>query len=178
MAQPAHGSGISLGRVFGIPIYLHPSWFVIFLLITVSLRTQFTSSHPTWTPEQRWALGIVTSLLFFGSVVFHELSHSVVALRYRIPVKSITFFVFGGLSSIEREPDRAAQEFNIAIAGPISSLFLAGCFWLVAHYLNGDTMVAAAAKWLWEINLTLAVFNLLPGFPLDGGRILRGIVWG
>jgi len=177
-APPAHGSGISLGRVFGIPIYLHPSWFVIFLLITVSLRTQFTSSHPTWTPAQHWALGIVTSLLFFGSVVFHELSHSVVALRYRIPVRSITLFVFGGLSSIEREPDRAAQEFNIAIAGPISSLFLAGCFWLVAHYLNGDTMVAAAAKWLWEINLTLAVFNLLPGFPLDGGRILRGIVWG
>jgi Zn-dependent protease/predicted transcriptional regulator len=177
-AQPAHGSGISLGRIFGIPIYLHPSWFVIFLLITVSLRTQFTSSHPTWTPAQHWALGIVTSLLFFGSVVFHELSHSVVALRYRIPVRSITLFVFGGLSSIEREPDRAAQEFNIAIAGPISSLFLAGCFWLVAHYLNGDTMVAAAAKWLWEINLTLAVFNLLPGFPLDGGRILRGIVWG
>jgi Zn-dependent protease/predicted transcriptional regulator len=178
MAQPAQGSGIPLGRIFGIPIYLHPSWFIIFLLITVSLRTQFTSAHPGWTPAQHWSLGLITSLLFFGSVVFHELSHSVVAMQYRIPVRSITLFVFGGLSSIQREPEKARQEFNIAIAGPLSSLFLAGCFWLVAHYFPGDNMVVAAAKWLWEINLMLALFNLLPGFPLDGGRILRGIVWG
>jgi Zn-dependent protease/predicted transcriptional regulator len=177
MAQPAHGAGLPLGRLFGIPIYLHPSWFIIFLLITVSLRTQFTSMHPGWTPAQHWTLGIVTSLLFFGSVVFHELSHSVVARGYRIPVASITLFVFGGLARIEREPDKASQEFNIAIAGPISSLFLAGCFWLVARYFHGDEMVVAAAKWLAEINLMLAIFNLLPGFPLDGGRIFRGIVW-
>jgi len=177
MAEPEHLPGIPLGRVLGIPLYLHPSWFVIFLLITVSLRTQFTSQHPGWTPAQHWALGIITSVLFFASVVFHELSHSVVALRYRIPVKSITLFVFGGLASIQREPEQAKQEFNIAIAGPLSSLFLAACFFLVAHYFRGEEMVAAAAKWLWEINLLLALFNLLPGFPLDGGRIFRGIVW-
>ena len=177
MAQPGQGSGIPLGRIFGIPIYLHPSWFIIFLLITVSLRTQFSSQHPGWTPTQHWTLGIVTSVLFFASVIFHELSHSVVALLYRIPVQSITLFVFGGLSSIKREPERAKQEFNIAIAGPLSSLFLAGCFWLVAHFFHGNAMIVAAAKWLWEINLLLALFNLLPGFPLDGGRVLRGIVW-
>src|SRR5580700_5313994 len=113
MAQAAPGSGIPIGRIFGIPIYLHPSWFIIFLLITLSLRTQFTASHPGWTPAQHWSLGLITSLLFFFSVVFHELSHSVVALKYRIPVQSITLFVFGGLSSIQREPDKATQEFNI-----------------------------------------------------------------
>jgi Zn-dependent protease/predicted transcriptional regulator len=177
MAQSPHGAGVPLGRLFGIPIYLHPSWFIIFLLITVSLRTQFTSMHPGWTPAQHWTLGIVTSLLFFGSVVFHELSHSLVARGYRIPVASITLFVFGGLARIEREPEKASQEFNIAIAGPISSLFLAGCFWLVTRYFHGNEMVVAAAKWLAEINLMLALFNLLPGFPLDGGRVFRGIVW-
>jgi Zn-dependent protease/predicted transcriptional regulator len=177
MAEPEHVPGIPLGRVFGVPLFLHPSWFVIFLLITLSLRTQFTSQHPGWSPAQHWTLGIITSVLFFASVVFHELSHSVVALRYRIPVKSITLFVFGGLASIQREPEQAKQEFNIAIAGPLSSLFLAACFFLVAHYFKGEEMVASAAKWLWQINLLLALFNLLPGFPLDGGRIFRGIVW-
>jgi Zn-dependent protease/predicted transcriptional regulator len=178
MAQPNPGSGIRLGRILGIPIYLHPSWFIIFALITLSLRTQFTSQHPNWSPQQHWALGIITSVLFFASVVFHEMSHSVVAVRYLIPVQSITLFVFGGLARIERDPESAKQEFNIAIAGPLSSLFLAGCFWLVSHFASGNEMVAAASRWLWEINLILALFNLLPGFPLDGGRILRGIAWG
>ena len=178
MAQPAQGSGIRIGEVFGIPIYLHPSWFIIFLLITLSLRTQFTSQHPGWSPAQHWALGIITSVLFFASVVLHELSHSVVALSYRIPVKSITLFVFGGVSRIERDASNAKQEFNIAIAGPVSSLILAGCFWLVSHYWHGNEMVTSAAMWLAGINLLLGLFNLVPGFPLDGGRILRGITWG
>jgi Zn-dependent protease/predicted transcriptional regulator len=178
MAPPAAGSGIPIGRIFGIPIYLHPSWFIIFLLITLSLRTQFTSQHPGWTPVQHWTLGIVTSVLFFASVVFHELSHSVAAMHYRIPVRSITLFVFGGLARISRDASNAGQEVNIAIAGPISSLFLAGCFWLVAHFSHGNDMVSAASVWLWQINGLLALFNLLPGFPLDGGRILRGIAWG
>jgi Zn-dependent protease/predicted transcriptional regulator len=171
-------SGFRLGRLFGIPIYLHASWLIIFLLITVTLAKQFTSQHPGWSPQQHWALGIITSILFFGSVVFHELSHSVVAKRYRIPVESITLFVFGGLSRISRDPSNAWQEFNIAIAGPLSSLFLGGCFWLAAHYFHGNELVLAACTWLWEINVLLAVFNLVPGFPLDGGRILRGIAWG
>src|ERR1700730_2624857 len=178
MAPPAAGSGIPIGRIFGIPIYLHPSWFIIFLLITLSLRTQFTSQHPGWTSVQHWTLGIVTSVLFFASVVFHELSHSVAAMHYRIPVRSITLFVFGGLARISRDASNAGQEVNIAIAGPISSLFLAGCLCLVADFLQCDDMVSAASVWLWQINGLLALFNLLPGFPLDGGRILRGIAWG
>jgi len=171
-------SGFLLGRIFGIPIYLHASWLIIFLLITITLAKQFTSQHPAWSPQQHWALGIITSVLFFGSVVFHELSHSVIAKHYRIPVDSITLFVFGGLSRISRDPSNAWQEFNIAIAGPLSSLFLGGCFWLVAHYVHGNELVVAACTWLWEINVLLAIFNLVPGFPLDGGRILRGIAWG
>jgi len=178
MPQPPPPAGLRIGRVFGIPIYLHSSWFIIFALITLSLAMQFTADHPHWGPAQRWTLGVITSLLFFASVVFHELSHSVVARHYRIPVDSITLFVFGGLAHIERDPDSARQEFNIAIAGPLSSLFLAGCFWLVAHYVHGSEMLTSVCKWLWEINALLAVFNLVPGFPLDGGRVLRGIVWG
>src|ERR1700693_5043879 len=153
MEQPAPGSGILLGRIFGISIYLHPSWFIIFLLIALSVRTQFVSQHPGWTPAQHWTLGIVTSVLFFGSVVFHEVCHSQVAKRYRISVDSITLFVFGGLAKIQREAENAVQEINIAIAGPLSSLSLAGCFWLVSHYSSANSMFAAASKWLWEINL-------------------------
>jgi len=176
-APPAR-TGLPLGRISGIPLYLHPSWFIIFLLITLSLATQFKSMDPSWSREQYWFLGIVTSVLFFGSVVFHELSHSIVARHYNIPVQSITLFVFGGLSRISRDPTSAKQEFNVAIAGPLSSLFLAGCFRLIWHYSAGNEMVHAAAYWLWYVNLSLGLFNLVPGFPLDGGRVLRGIAWG
>ncbi len=176
--QPKGASGMRLGRIFGIPIYIHTSWFIIFALITLSLATQFKYQHPHWTTAQHWSLGLITSFLFFGSVLFHELSHSAVAKHYKIPVDSITLFVFGGLSRISRDPDSPWKEFNVAIAGPLSSFFLAGCCWLVWKYLPGNQMVTAAAYWLAEINALLAVFNLVPGFPLDGGRILRGIAWG
>ncbi len=172
------GSGIRIGKVFGIPIYLHPSWFIIFALITFSLGTQFTAQHPNWSPAQHWIVGIATSFLFFGSVVFHELSHSVVALRYRLPVLSITLFVFGGVARISAEPSSAKQEFNIAIAGPGASFFLSGAFYLASRLAAGNEIVFATATWLWQINFALAAFNLLPGFPLDGGRIFRSIVWG
>jgi len=178
MAQRAPTPGIHILTVRGIPIYLHLSWFIIFALITITLAKQFTSLHPGWTQGQHYALGVITSILFFASVLFHELCHSMVALRYRIPVKSITLFVFGGLAGIAREPDNAKQEFTIAIAGPLSSMFLAGCFWLATRFFHGNDMVVAACAWLWEINLILAIFNLVPGFPLDGGRVLRGIAWG
>src|ERR1700757_1826446 len=177
MAQPAQATGVPLGSIFGIPLYLHSSWFIIFLLITLSLRTQFTSQHPGWSPAQHWMLGVITSLLFFGSVMFHELSHSLVAMHYKIPVTSITLFVFGGLARIGREASSAKQEFNIAIAGPISSLFLSAVFYFVARYSGNLEMIGATARWLAEINFILAAFNLAPGFPLDGGRVLRSIVW-
>jgi Zn-dependent protease len=171
-------SGFRIAKVSGIPIYLHPSWFVIFALITFSLATQFTQQHPGWSHLQHWSLGTLTSLLFFGSVVFHELSHSVVAIRYRISVVSITLFVFGGVARMERDPDSAKQEFNIAIAGPLSSYFLWGVFWLLLRLFPQREMLGALAFWLAWVNFGLATFNLLPGFPLDGGRIFRAIVWG
>ena len=172
------GSGMKIGRILGIPIYLHPSWFIIFALITFSLATQFASQHPHWTQSQHWILGILTSLLFFCSVVFHELAHSVIAQHYRIPVVSITLFVFGGVARIGKEPGSAKQEFNIAVAGPVSSYILAAGFWLLTRVFPSREMLGALAGWLAQINLALATFNLVPGFPLDGGRILRAIVWG
>jgi len=170
-------SGTHIGRIFGIPIYLHSSWFIIFLLITLSLSVYFAQHNPHWSRAQHWFVGIVTSLLFFGSVIFHELAHSVVALRYRIPVVSITLFVFGGIARIGREPASAKQEFNIAVAGPVSSYLLAALFFLLVRVFAGVEMLVELAKWLAQINFLLATFNLIPGFPLDGGRILRSVVW-
>jgi Zn-dependent protease/predicted transcriptional regulator len=171
-------SGLRIGRILGIPIYLDASWVIIFVLITMSLAVQFTQEHPQWTSAQHWTVGVATSLLFFASVLFHELSHSAVALAYKIRVVSITLFVFGGLARIGREPSNAIQEFNIAIAGPIASFFLAGVFFGLTLFFPYSTMTGALAAWLAETNAALAVFNLLPGFPLDGGRIFRAIVWG
>jgi Zn-dependent protease/CBS domain-containing protein len=171
-------SGIKIGRVFGIPIYLHLSWILIFGLITYSLVDEFGARYPQWSNQQLWSLGLLTSLLFFGSVLFHELSHSVVARHYRIPVASITLFFFGGIASITRDPDRAGQEFLIAAAGPASSYVLAGAFGLLAFASPDGSMAGALGTWLAWTNLGLATFNLLPGFPLDGGRIFRSIVWG
>jgi Zn-dependent protease/predicted transcriptional regulator len=171
-------SGIKIGRIFGIPIYLHLSWILIFGLITYSLVDEFGARYPQWSNQQLWSLGVLTSLLFFGSVLFHELSHSVVARHYRIPVASITLFFFGGIASITRDPDSAGQEFLIAAAGPASSYVLAGVFGLLAYSTPDGSMPSALGTWLGWTNLGLATFNLLPGFPLDGGRIFRSIIWG
>src|SRR5271166_1176572 len=127
----AQSQGFRIGRVIGIPIYIDFSWIIIFCLISYALSAQFNQLHPQWTAAQHWAVGILTSLLFFGSVLFHELSHSVVAQHYKLKVISITLFIFGGLARIGREPSKAIQEFNIAIAGPIASAFLAVCFYLL-----------------------------------------------
>jgi Zn-dependent protease/predicted transcriptional regulator len=170
--------GLRIGRILGIPIYVHASWMIIFVLITMSLAMQFTQEHPQWTSVQHWAVGIATSLLFFASVLFHELSHSMVARFYKIRVVSITLFVFGGVARIGREPAKAIQEFNIAIAGPLASLFLAFGFFSLTQFFPYAQMTGALAVWLWQTNAALALFNLLPGFPLDGGRIFRAIVWG
>ena len=170
--------GIRIGRILGIPIYLDLSWILIFGLITLLISMQFTTEHPQWSGTEHWTLGILTSLLFFSSVLFHELAHSVVAQRYKIKVLSITLFIFGGLARIGREPSSATQEFNIAIAGPLASGFLSGCFFLLTLVFPSNQMVGALAKYLGQTNLWLAMFNLLPGFPLDGGRMFRAIVWG
>jgi Zn-dependent protease len=167
-----------LGKILGIPIGVNSSWFIIFVLITLSFSTQFASLHPGWTRAQHLAFGIATSLLFFASVLLHELGHSVVALHYGIPVKSITLFIFGGVAQITREPERPSHEFQIAIAGPAVSSALGVFFYTVAFLTRGSLEgVSSLGEWLGYINLALAVFNLIPGFPLDGGRVLRAIVW-
>jgi Zn-dependent protease len=169
--------GIRIGRILGIPIYLHSSWFIVFALITFSLVQQFSDQHPQWSQAQHWLVGVLTSLLFFGSVLVHELGHSVVALRYNIPVVSVTLFIFGGIARIGREAAKPAQEFFIAVAGPVTSFLLAGGFYLLSRMFPESTMIGALAGWLLFINFRLAAFNLIPGFPLDGGRILRAIAW-
>jgi Zn-dependent protease len=174
----AQSQGFRIGKIIGIPIYIDFSWIIIFSLISYALSAQFNQLHPQWTTAQHWAVGILTSLLFFGSVLFHELSHSVVAQHYKLKVVSITLFIFGGLARIAREPSKPMQEFNIAIAGPIASGFLSGMFFLVTLVFAHNQMVVALATYLCISNGLLALFNLLPGFPLDGGRIFRAIVWG
>src|SRR5271168_569501 len=170
--------GIRIGRILGIPIFLDLSWILIFALLTWLISTQFAVEHPKWTPAEQWGTSLAAAILFFGSVLFHELAHSVVAQRYKIKVMSITLFIFGGLARIGREPSKAIQEFNIAIAGPLASFFLAGLFYLLALAVPESPMIGAVGKYLSGTNFLLGAFNLLPGFPLDGGRIFRAIVWG
>src|ERR1700680_2556084 len=170
--------GIQIGRIYGIPIFLHTSWFIIFGLIAFSFVSEFDALQLSIPTSRLWGLGLMTSALFFGSLVFHEMAHSVVAKHYKIPVVSITLFVFGGVSRIGREPARAWEEFNIAVAGPVSSFFLAGGFWLVARQAGSNIILSTLAGSLAWINFSLALFNLIPGFPLDGGHLLPAIVWG
>ena len=176
--MPIRMAGFRIAKILGIPIYLDATWLLIFGLITYTLAMNFRQLHPQWAPAEHWSLGVLTSLLFFGSVLFHELAHSVVALHYKIPVHSITLFLFGGIARIGREPAKPIQEFNIAVAGPLASFFLAALFGAMTLLFPSAQMVGALAKILGGSNFILAVFNLAPGFPLDGGRIFRAIVWG
>lgn len=170
---------ISLGKIFGIPLRLHYTWFIIFALVTYSL-VLYPLVEPPYPPiEQRIILGILTSLLFFASIITHELAHSILAIRNNISVKEITLFVFGGVSQITKEATHPRAELSIAIVGPLTSLALAGIFYGLHLLLAGTQQILAASlmQWLALINVILAVFNLIPGFPLDGGRIFRALVW-
>ena len=172
------GQSLRLTTIRSIEVGLHYSWFIIFFLITFSLTTRFASEHPHWTTAEHYTVAIATSLLFFASILIHELAHSFVALAKGIPVRAITLFVFGGVAQIGREPDRPATEFQIAIAGPIASALLSAAFGLISVLADGASeYLMALAGWLAQINLMLAVFNLVPGFPLDGGRIFRAALW-
>ncbi len=175
MPQPT--TGLRIGRILGIPLYLHATSFLIFALLTFFLATQILPLQSGATPMQYWILAVGVSIVFFGSLILHELGHSIIALRYKIPVVSITLFFFGGLARIARDPETALQEFNIAIAGPIVS-FMLGAAFLGIYAVAPSGPLQLAALYLSEINLILGAFNLLPGFPMDGGRVLRAIVWG
>ena len=169
---------IPVGRVLGIPIGLDYSWFVIFGLLTWMLAgSYYPAEFKNWPPLMYWLVGAATALLLFVSVLLHELGHSVVALRYNIPVRSITLFLFGGVAQIGAEPPSAVAEFLIAIAGPLVSLTLAAVFYAVEPLVAGMEPLLGLVKYLAYINLALVLFNLIPGYPLDGGRVFRAIVW-
>jgi Zn-dependent protease/CBS domain-containing protein len=169
---------IPLGRVLGIPVGLDYSWFLIFALLTWILATgYYPTEFRNWPPLLYWLTGAVTAIMLFVSVLLHELGHSVIALRYKIPVRNITLFIFGGVAQIGKEPPSAASEFFIAIAGPIVSLALAVLFSVMKPAVAGVEPLWGLAKYLAYINFALVLFNLIPGFPLDGGRVFRAIVW-
>lgn len=177
--------GVRIGRIFGIPVEIHISWLIIFFLVVASLAQVFGARElfgvrlPRWSPAERWGLAIVTTALFFLSVLAHELAHSIVALRRGIPVKGITLFVFGGVSQIAREAATPGTELFMAAIGPLVSLVLGGIFWGLA-VLFGKTQMHffAITAYLSFANILLGVFNMVPGFPLDGGRVLRAVLWG
>lgn len=169
---------IPLGRVLGIRIGLDYSWFLIFALLTWTLAVgYYPAEFKNWPRVQYWLMGAVTSVMLFVSVLLHELGHSLVALRFKIPVRSITLFVFGGVAQIAAEPPSAVSELLIAVAGPAVSFSLAAFFGLLEPLFSDVSSLSALAKYLAFMNGSLAVFNLIPGFPLDGGRIFRAIVW-
>jgi len=170
---------IPIGRILGIPIDLDYSWFLIAALITWLLAVNYYPvEFKGGTSGEYWLMGAATAVLFFGSIVVHELAHSFVALRYRIPVRRITLFIFGGVSQIAGEPPSAGAEFLIAFVGPLTSLALAAIFYLLEPALANTPPLLAVDKYLALINFLLGLFNLIPGFPLDGGRVFRAIVWG
>jgi Zn-dependent protease len=171
--------GISLGRLFGISLKLNYTWFIVFALVTWSLTAfYFPDVFPEWNIATSFVAAIITSFLFFTSLLTHELMHSIVAQKLGITIHSITLFIFGGVSRMTEEPKTPKDELRIALAGPLASIVLSGIFYAIWQwsYPHSD-FVAAIAFWLCWINLFLAVFNLLPGFPLDGGRVLRSIMW-
>jgi Zn-dependent protease/predicted transcriptional regulator len=174
---------IKLGRIFGVEIGLHYSWFLIAFLITFSLEGEFQTNNPQWSDLLRWTSAVVTALLFFISIVVHELSHAVVAKARGLPVRSITLFALGGVAQIEKEAADAKTEFWMGIVGPITS-FVIGLLCLGIAFASGWTPpqfphqpLPAILMWLGVINIGLAIFNMIPGFPLDGGRVLRGLLW-
>ena len=173
-------ASFKLTRIAGIDIGVHYTWLFAFALITWSLASGlFPDSYPRWSTFTYWGTGILSSLLLFLSVLLHELAHSLLALARGIPVHGITLFIFGGVSNFGAEAPRARDEFTIAFVGPLTSLVLAGVFWtLFEVFGNGDGPLAAILWYLALVNALLGIFNLLPGFPLDGGRVLRSVIWG
>ncbi len=177
-----NSKGVDLFKIAGIQIAIDYSWLVIFLLVLWSLSVgYFPLEYPGYGWARYWGVGLVATVLFFASVLLHELSHSLVANRLGQNVRRITLFIFGGMAHLSREPSDATVELQIAAAGPVTSLALGGAFWLLQFVMHKATVAAplwtAMLRYLAYINVALAVFNLLPGFPLDGGRILRGFLW-
>jgi Zn-dependent protease len=170
---------LRIGRVMGVPLRIDASWLLIFVWVTWSLAAgYFPQNHPDWSQGLIWALAVITSLMFFGSVLLHELGHALLARLHGVPVKDITLFIFGGVAEISDEPSTPGQELTMAIIGPLVSLALSGVFAALHLATRGTSApLAAMGLFLGVVNLSLGLFNLIPGFPLDGGRVLRSILW-
>jgi Zn-dependent protease/predicted transcriptional regulator len=174
---------IKLGRIFGVQLGLHYSWLIIALLVMLSLAGQFHSANPQWGGGTIWVTAIITGVLFFVAIILHELSHAAVAKARGLPVRSITLFALGGVAQIEKDAADAKTEFWMAIVGPIASVIIGVLCLLLAWALGWapweapTTPAVAMLMWLGVINIALAIFNLIPGYPLDGGRVLRAIIW-
>lgn len=174
---------IKLGRIFGVEIGLHYSWLIIAMLVTLSLGAQFHATNQQWGEGVIWATAIITGLLFFAAIILHELSHAAVAKARGLSVRSITLFALGGVAQIEKEAGDAKTEFWMAIVGPIASV-ITGLLCLLLAWAFGwvplgtpTTPVVAGLMWLGVINIGLGIFNMIPGYPLDGGRVLRAVIW-
>ncbi|WP_456392326.1 site-2 protease family protein [Persephonella sp.] len=169
---------IPLFRIFGIQVNLDFSWFIVFFLISFTLAEYF---FPHYYPGHSfivyWLVGAVSAILLFASVLLHELSHSLVAMKFGIPVKEIDLFIFGGVAMIEEEAPSPKVEFLVAAAGPVCSFTLAFLFFILALIYPVDDLVNGIINYLMLVNFALGAFNLVPAFPLDGGRILRAIIW-
>ncbi len=183
-AEPARDEGtrgrIRLFQIQGIKVTLDYSWLVIFALVIWSLSSgYFPRVYPDASLQIYWLAGFVATILFFASILFHELSHSLTAVRAGIEIPEVTLFIFGGVAHLSEDPQEAKTELKIALAGPLASVFLAIMFGLIHRLLSGlaPPLVSAVFEYLAWINIALAVFNLVPGYPLDGGRVLRGILW-
>jgi Zn-dependent protease len=177
---------IQVARIMGIPIVVNLSWFVTLAFVTMALA--LWAYPPVFEPTSpyrndklvHWSMALASGVVFFGSILLHELAHSIVALKQGIPVKNITLFIFGGVSQIGGEARRPLHEFVMAIVGPLTSLALAGIFFAI-WWLTGSSEtdpIAIVLQWLFFMNLILAAFNMAPGFPMDGGRVLRAVIWG
>ena len=174
---------IRLGRIFGIEIGLHYSWLIIAVLIATSLAGHFSEAYPNWATTIIWTTAIMTALLFFAAIIVHELSHAAIARLRGLPVRSITLFALGGVAQIGKEAADAKTEFWMGIVGPLTSALIGalclGIAWTLGWTSAGEpaTPVTAMLVWLGYINFGLAIFNMVPGFPMDGGRVLRGVIW-
>jgi Zn-dependent protease/CBS domain-containing protein len=174
-------SSVKLGSIFGVPIGLNYSWFLTFGFVVLILAVRvYPDIFPDSGARLYWPMAVISGVLFFASILTHEMAHSLIARAYGIPVKGITLFIFGGVSQITKEATRPLAEFIMAFAGPATSVLLAGMFgllWWLAGAGEGEPL-PVVLEWLWLMNLFLGAFNLAPGFPMDGGRILRSALWG
>jgi len=185
--------GFRIGKIFGINIHIDWSWLLIFGLVSWSLASTFGQLHTEWTGLMQWGIALSAALLFFMSVLAHELAHSLVARSRGVPVRNITLFMFGGVSNIQRDPSSPVDELLVTIVGPLTSFLLGAIFLILGtgsfalanvNLLNATTMVSQLGPfgtillWLGSVNILVGLFNLIPGFPLDGGRIVRSILWG